>query len=84
MQGFLGTYLSRCEIARRCAMPPTSLQTTAKRSYRHTSYNGTIIQFPVSHAVKEQDQIYLLLQSHDCVHSEVSTLTGVSDAHRAR
>lgn len=26
---------------------------------------------------------YLLLQSHDCVNSEVSALTGVGDAHRA-
>ena len=26
--------------------------------------------------------IYLLFQSHDCVYSEVATLTGVCDTHR--
>lgn len=35
-------------------------------------------------AVNQQDQTYLLFQGHDCVYSEVSTLTGVSDSHRAR
>lgn len=28
-------------------------------------------------------ETHLLFQSHDCVHSEVSALTGVGDAHRA-
>ena len=64
-----------------CLETSISLHSYCKHNCAVTNFR--VNKLPVWPAVRRQEKTYLLFQGHDGVDPEVSTLTGVSDAHRA-